>query len=679
MKRQFNLLSLSLSFAFLLSPIAAFSATSFLDDRLLPFNEAAVVIDGASGLPIATDFRNDLQTFVDDHDATIAFDVVDGDLAAEHTHLAIATGSDASDNQVAQWLAGTKNPQPFDPQKTRTTTSFSRLDSDDVRGIYYLNGPSDIKGKFVDLAHEHGYTTVPTDDGSLLATIPTPVKLTALIIGLLTFILAGLHAILGSRRYAIHSVHGLPHSFSIVGDWRSSVPAIAGTATVVSAGTTFFLHGYNGFAQWQLYSANVFIFAGLGVLCAVTGYLAAFVVITRTNVLSALKGNLVSRPLSFSTHGIRIVALFFGLVSIASLVMFIQETNRHAEYSQEWAKRSDVFSALVSGGIGDDMKQLGPELRRLDHEQKLLFINSFWQSSLEFSTTGRILVNQEFARQETPISEEVLSDAAKKNETIIYLPAAADAAVVTEIREGLAGEAEFAESTDYDPAQRTRVEYHKQPFTVFDYFNPGGSLTKSPLLHSPELVILPPGLQPLSDHNISATLTRTEILFTDHGAVEQLRNESPAGKYVLASRPMIDYWGKSNKSLYSDLRNTTFSTLVAIFIIIIAAISSTVLFFNRRHHQLRVYEILGYPVVRKFRGLIITELFYVFAIAIWLIHRYFSYQDYLAINTPMSWILRLEAPSIFTALSVFAIPVCTTLTVFFTIIARERTHIRHRT
>ena len=154
----------------------------------------------------------------------------------DSTHLAIATGADAPDNQVAQWLAGTRNPQPFDPQKTRTITSFSRLNSDDVRGIYYLNGPPDIKEKFADLAHEHGYTTVPTDDGSLLATIPTPVKLTAVIIGLLTFILAGLHVILGSRRYAIHNVHGLPHSFSIFGDWRSSVPAIAGTAVVVSAG-----------------------------------------------------------------------------------------------------------------------------------------------------------------------------------------------------------------------------------------------------------------------------------------------------------------------------------------------------------------------------------------------------------------------------------------------------------
>ena len=118
---------------------------------------------------------------------------------------------------------------------------------------------------------------------------------------------------------------------------------------------------------------------------------------------------------------------------------------------------------------------------------------------------------------------------------------------------------------------------------------------------------------------------------------------------------------------------------MAILIIIIAAISSTVLFFNRHHHRLRVYEILGYPARRKFRALIITELLYVFAIAIWLVHRYFSYQDYLAINTPMSWILRLEAPSIFTALSVFAIPVCTALTVFFTIIARERAQIRHRT
>ena len=139
MERQFNLLSLSLCFAFLLSPIAAFSAASFLDDRLLPFNEATVVIDGVSGVPIATDFRNDLHNLVDEHDATIVFDVVDGDLAAEHTHLAIATGSDTSDNQVAQWLAGRRNPQPFDPQKTRTTTSFSRLDSEDVRGIYSVS------------------------------------------------------------------------------------------------------------------------------------------------------------------------------------------------------------------------------------------------------------------------------------------------------------------------------------------------------------------------------------------------------------------------------------------------------------------------------------------------------------------------------------------------------------
>lgn len=124
MKRQFNLLSLSLCFAFLLSPIAAFSATSFLDGRLLPFNEAAVVIDGVSGVPIAADFRNDLHNFVDEHDATITFDVVDGDLAAEHTHLAIATGADAPDNQVAQWLAGTRNPQPFDPQKPEPLPVF---------------------------------------------------------------------------------------------------------------------------------------------------------------------------------------------------------------------------------------------------------------------------------------------------------------------------------------------------------------------------------------------------------------------------------------------------------------------------------------------------------------------------------------------------------------------------
>ena len=358
------------------------------------------------------------------------------------------------------------------------------------------------------------------------------------------------------------------------------------------------------------------------------GYLGGQFLVRISSIPQSIKGKIHARPILYSLFVVRCIALIVALTAVATLVGFAAELDERHRLQEAWDHHRGPQEFALNTNTAFEQwasSETAAPFRAADKSGKLLLVDPFWITWPVELEAPVLLVNQEYARQAgvsglngtnvTVCSPEDLSQTSKET-----------------IKDTLEFEASYTEESA--PAIEWRAPCSVG--TAFTY-----DVELRPLVDDPILVILPPGLAPLGDHNLMSKVSQHVLLSSSADVPAQLLGGS-AGNALSFSRPRADSWQASVREAGQNVVLWGLNTLVAALLVTVLVGATVMTFRVAYRRKIHVAYICGRSPWWVSKQVVAMELAFFVATIGWLLSKLREHSHQAELRVPSTWNLGFE-------------------------------------
>lgn len=581
------------------------------------FGDQGVLLNDTVSFVDPSYFQTELHDFAAENDVNITLREISASIPDNEEHYFSTDYFQEDPKEIAS----------FGNDKTRIIYPFSDLHESDNRGLYILEGPAGSDILFLAWANQIGL------DGLIMQTNfwniigQSPYLITGLLMIIAALFLAATHEIIRGRATAIKRLLGRPLHLNLLDEYLSSwkIPLLSIGLSLFS---TIAILSVNGFAQTPLFFGIYFASLLLGILGLVLGQLVGHFIAVSIPLNLAIKGERAGLLLNSGMLATRLITLFFFLGIIGSLTGNLSELRAQTTFSTLWDTHKETYRVSIASAAGQDFYGLAETLRTMDRHGEIILADRQWLTAPLDIGAPVVLSNTTFAVDEGLLAPK---DLPQSDEITILHPQFLDSAKEPE----LLGLLEFEASNSQVPMPKIQsIPYDSEDSTnpmseVFTY-----NINLDSAVRNPIVVILPAGLELLSDQNLSARLTQNSLLIKDQTGVNALLSSEDSRNYVGAASPMIDTWEESVVRLKEANQIIAFNAFIALFLTTTLVLATALVFHLRNQRRLWVAHLLGNHPLRARLQLLIVEVIFASIPCVWLANRYFERSAAIASDAP---------------------------------------------
>ncbi|MGH3376034.1 MAG: hypothetical protein ACRDP6_14955, partial [Actinoallomurus sp.] len=598
-------------------------------DETMPLGDSALIwVNQSDNSVSGAQVARMLESFATDHRVAIARGVEDLKDPGRRRHLYMAAGD--SRNGPASWLR--KGYPEFSRGSRTDVHPIAELGLLDPRGVYFVYGSprtaEALRATFGDMGL-HGVVKHPLSFSEL-----EPIYLNSalswafFVVALAMVTVIGASIMLSAKSYGVLRLQGksLPNIFfrdmrQLTMFWVLAVAVVS----VVSLGS---LGLYNRLAWSGLFVSVAAVIAGILFLVTVVTHAAMLVVLGKTELLRALKGELPARVAAASAYLVRVPALLVALAIAMAVVSSGQDVLVRRTGQQDYRAVGDTTSIALNGNLGSEESRMEAGvagwIRQADLEGKVILAGR--QELQTFSPPGSVLpqgevliVNGTFLAK-----QPVLDPAGRRYAPTPGARPPGTGPVQLIIPESLAR---------YAPALQTaisqnlnaghpetvrqagvRTRWAKNGQQVFTYSTGSGSYTAAPSLEhdrsvvrDPVIVAVPNGSKVIPDGNYFAYASQSGVVFPDPRDVLDGIAAHRLQTYVLAVTPIAQNAALEQRDAVRKFRMQTFNLTVALAVLTITGLGVCIVYSRKNSQAIFVRHISGWRFTATHRSMLLTE------------------------------------------------------------------------
>lgn len=614
-----NLLRVATSLLFFLTLAAAFPLTHLLDSDLGSAGRQGFIVTGSSGETSPTELRDELVRYTEDHQITVGLEQVRATREGTTRSLHVAAGEDSS--TMSTWLR--TGYSGFDPSVSVSVSPLSEAALTDAGGLYHVAGAQRQVQDLQRHVESLGFNTTPIQL-NLFYFLGNPVSITVIAALLLiaTITLGGV--LLRARDYAIQRIHG--HGFwTIVShDLRELFPTALLSFAVCSVLSALALYLYNGFHAAGLYARYAAALLAVGSAVLLLSLFIGIAALHLVSLLPALKGKIPGVLVSSGIYVLRFIAVATALITVGSVVSTALELQFQRSQHDLWRTHGDAVAFQISTRTGDTNGDIAPALRAADERNELLLSISSEDLSRNPST---LIVNSLFAEQELSLPP---NESPQPGEALILIPAGAPADYIAAARERILLEANLAKV----PAPTITEKLIPGDTEVFTYASSFGLNSPQVTVSGVPILVLPRGLETLSDRNLVAPATQLQVFAVNEAAMRKLVADPQAGPYIAGYSTALSHWEQTHVKAQTQLRVQTFNLAILVLVVTAYVLGSAAVYQTRHRQRLTVTDLMGGAPWRARLGLLVIEAVFLIIPVAWLLARQRDYDIAALTGTP---------------------------------------------
>lgn len=494
----------------------------------------------------------------------------------------------------------------------------------DPRGYYLVWGGRDDAEALLHGLEELGL-------GGVVATMPGladlpghtaggPLGTAALVTLLAVVVLVGSGVVMGAPAYGVLRLQGRSYGEILVRDLRevSLVTAVVLALTAVS--TVVGLGLYNGWARFGTFATVVAVTVGALLAVAVATHALAVALVSRSPILSAVKGEFPSRLATAAMYTVRVPAVVLVAVVGFGCVQAYLVVDERAAARQAWADAADTSSMLISGTADTPdspelFTRIGQMARSAVADGAAVVVSDVSAGIVPGDPRGPRLA-PEASCPVLAVSPSYLAEHAVRTAAGARLGASdvGDAPALMlapgcgeDVRTGAAdllGSWAQMAGADVPDIVETELAAGQDFFTYGDQWDP----TVSPWAEGAALLVLPPGLAALSDSMYGELTSGGEVLFLDQDDALERAEAAGVRDEVAGVLPAGTAAAKQSRQVAVELRTSLVSFVGVLGVVVATAVGVVAIHARRRAQEIYVRHICGWPFWRAARSLLAAEL-----------------------------------------------------------------------
>ncbi|WP_181793707.1 hypothetical protein [Streptomyces sp. WELS2] len=613
------------------SAVLAFLFLRSLDEDWVLGHTAVVWVtdsdDSASGSRVAREVAG----FAREHHATVAREVLDLKDPSGRRHLYLAPGGPHSD-----WL---KQGYPAFSRDYRTDVHpVSELGLRDPRGFYYVFGSNRSAAELARMFDGLGLKSTVNHpfavDQLSVTYVGGALYRSFFVVALAVVTMTGAGVMLNSKAYAVLRLQGMSTGRILRRDLRQLWTFWAVAFAVVAAATLLMLGLYNGCAWLGTFAEVALgVTAVLG-LTAVATHAAMLALMSQTDVLSALKGQLPSRTAAVCAYLVRIPALLLALSIASAVVLAGQDVMARQESSRAYAKIGSTTSIAFNGSVSSESglhameTHVAPWLRAADKDGKIIFVG---HRNIRGPGLGALMNRDVLIVDESFLAAQPVLDRSGHRHTP---KTAGPDRIRLLLPEDLAPYAEPLRAqvpglvNPVDPgavrADRVSTEWSRDGQRVFTY-NPNGQRrdgehpgADDSWAADPVVIVFPNGSPLVSDKLYVSYASQGGVVFPDPDDVSAGVKERHLETYVMSMTPVAQNAADKLRDLVGDFRVQLFNLSVAVAVLLITGVGVCIVHSRKNAQAIFVRHISGWTFSATHRAVLLLEGLLALLLAGWL-------------------------------------------------------------
>ena len=498
----------------------------------------------------------------------------------------------------------------------------------DLRQTVFVNGSAQDQEALTRWAASQGLETTSLTSNFVQIITNSTIPLLLILSGLLGLILGGGYSISRSREIGVHRLLGL----GIVDTMRQEIyrqrRALGAAYLVWPIITAVLLYAYNSWALADVFWAIFFLTASSLTACLFLGYLGGQYLVRMTSISQSIKDKIHARPVFYSLTVIRGVSLLAALTSVAALVGAAAELSERHQLQAIWdAHRGAQEFALNTNTALETWSatETAAPFREADKAGDIYLVDPYWITWPIELEAPVLLVNQRFARHAGVAGTE-------DNTVTVCSPLELSASSKSTIQESLDFEAEHFDAPTPPLMWRNDCRLGR----VFTY-----DVDFRPYSDNPILVILPPGLAPLSDRNLMSKVSQHVVLSSSSKVPAELSSGS-TGSSLAFFRPREDSWQDSVRMAYRSTVSWGLNTFAAVLLVSVLVGATIITFSAAYRRKIHIAYICGRSPWWVAKQTVAIEVLFFLVTVGWLLYHLREHRIAANSHAPSTWNIGFE-------------------------------------
>ncbi|MFF4761519.1 bacteriocin-associated integral membrane family protein [Streptomyces sp. NPDC001292] len=613
------------------SAVLAFLFLRSLEEDWVLGHSAVVWVTDSDNSASGSQVARGVAVFAQEQKATVAREVLDLKDPSSRRHLYLAPGGPRS-----SWL---EDGYPtFNRDYHTDIHAVTDLGLRDPRGFYYVFGSdqaaTSLTRTFTDLGltakiyHPFSVAQLTSDYGG------SALYRSFFVVALAVVTMTGAGVLLNAKAYGVLRLQGKSFGQILRRDLRQ-LAAFWSIAFAAVAGTTLLLLGLYNRLAW----IGTFTLLTLGAtlvlgLVALATHAAMLGLLSRTDVLSALKGELPARAAAVCAYLVRIPALLLALSIASAVVLAGQDVLARQESSQAYAKAGTTASIAFNGSLASEAglhaleKNVRPWLREADKDGQIIFAGHRrirGPGLEELMKRDVLIVNDSFlaAQPVRDSSGRRHTARATDPEQVRLLIPRGLAGYAGPLREQVPGLLNPV-NPDVVEAASIQTVWSKDSQRVFTY-NPSGQRrdganpgADDSLVTDPVIIAFPNGSPLVSDKLYTNYASQSSVVFPDPDDVTAGIKKHHLETYVMSVTPVAQNAADMLRDLVGDFRLQLFNLAVAVAVLLITGVGVCIVHSRKNAQSIFARHISGWTFTTTHRPVLLLEGLLAVLLAVWL-------------------------------------------------------------
>ncbi|KON74693.1 bacteriocin-associated integral membrane family protein [Cellulosimicrobium cellulans] len=577
----------------------------------------------ADGRVSTADLAPVLQETATSTGADVGRIVVDVSDPTHRKHLYAVVGREGG--EVAQRLAD--GYRHFDPRTEEEYRPFVEVGDVDPRGYYLVWGDRADAEAVVAAMGQVGLTAeLAPFTGSVVDFLTDPAVLLDPVIGtaaavsvLALMVMVGGGVVMSAQGYGVQRLQGRSFGVAVARDLAEVGRLLLVTLCAVAVVGGVALWFYNGGARSGELVLMVAVAVALVLGVIVLTHLAAAGLAFRVPILAAVKGQFSAGWALVGILGVRVVGVLLAAsVAFATVQAALQVSDRSAA-QERWSSDPDAVYVQISGQMGGDDPEVEARYAAMAHAAvdsgDAVLVDDVTQDVAAVDpATGApqrggdaapcpvLLVSDSYLARQQVLDQGGSPVTAVAGDAVTVLaPPACQAFAREDVPSVVTGTSDTSGTVSI---------VHREIAAGQDQFTYGTvrKVRDAALLHDAVLVVVPPGVDVLSDAFFGAYLTQGNVVFDDAETAGRYVTEHEVGTIVNGIWSARDYAAAQYAEVVSNLRISLLSLLVAVVVLVVTAVSVSAVHVRRSAQLVYVRYITGWPQWYSHRLVLTLEL-----------------------------------------------------------------------
>jgi hypothetical protein len=534
-----------------------------------------------------------------------------------HRHVYLAVGDPSDDS--TRWL---EVGYPDFSRNVRTEMHPYRemVDVGPI-GYYFVYGPEGIARDFLrefealgfagridplfSISHALGYF----GQGALLWCF--------LVIALVVVVTVGSSVVLGAKSYGVQRLQGSGWLRIFGRDVAQIAKLFLVALVLISTATLVSLYLYNGLNQLGTYLLVAGAFLTVFLLFAVVAHLLALLLLYRTGILGAIKGEVSASWAIGFAYCIRLAAVFLALFVGTSLIGNLVALRDSRSRVELWAGVEDAYTMRIGGyGTGqarDINVAIGRWIRAADerHEVILSRLETLLgdpRSRPRPEALDVLVVNERYLAKNAIYDTSGGRVRLTSEEDFIRILIPEDRAGDTEriadrIRAELLGMYMSREEGLRVPVRTETIRAGQEMFTYGSWLR-GHDL----VLTSPVLVVVTGKSGVISDGDYMAYATSGDVIVENRAAATESLEAAGLASYIQGFYPKTQEAAEYHRNILREANMQMFNLIAAIGVLFVTGLSVAIIYSRKNAQALFVKFISGWRFFNAYRVILLVEV-----------------------------------------------------------------------